>query len=401
MLNHLQFLLLLILVNTYIPGEIIKYLTASASSMISLGFFKFENFPYLSNTYNYFEMKQESNEMEEIGFEYSSSLRTNMSLFLTFIFVLFLALIVYILSLIPINPQRCKCNKWLKGGISVIKKILIFNLFVRLLIESFTSLTLTSCIEIYSFRARKLNEEISLYFSYGILAFCLIFCFFVIFHFCKYTKSDMKLTEIFIELYTGIKEERAAKAFTQVWLMNRFLAVISLVCLQEFDPKGSTSILFLFEICYIVYMIKIRPFMLARTSIIEIVNQSFICAYLIALFSLNKSDWNSTLTDCGLMILLANNVIVFVIVFINFWRDIYSKFCKKKSSKQGLKRREKVMPKLRKEPIKPSDVSRSDMAFKAKLSKLQSNFKEKPNPSVDISNYRQKVMKRSLRSPHL
>lgn len=75
-------------------------------------------------------------------------------------------------------------------------------------------------------------------------------------------------------------------------------------------------IIIVIQVIHIVYMTISRPFKFIEHTVIEIINDIFLLAYICVLFALgSQSDWNKTSVD-GILCTIAVNILLITMIII-------------------------------------------------------------------------------------
>lgn len=88
MANQLQLLLLLVLTNSSMPSEVIKFLTANRFAAFSLDFLQFEQLPGMVKLKGLFEIQQVNSDLSEIGVGSGSTFYNNFSIIMLLLLLL-------------------------------------------------------------------------------------------------------------------------------------------------------------------------------------------------------------------------------------------------------------------------------------------------------------------------
>ena len=101
-----------------------------------------------------------------------------------------------------------------------------FTIYIRLYIESFQYMMLSSISEINAMRTDSVENTISLGFAFIILAICVIGTFFILMLICKDT---LKSSERFSEAFIGLQDKETAKAYILISIFLRKLLYIGIM----------------------------------------------------------------------------------------------------------------------------------------------------------------------------
>ena len=220
LVNQFQIFLLMPLTDAYFPPEIIAFLTGLDFSLFSFSFLPIKIIFGVEAILDLFDYSQSDDYYVDMGFNSGSAFVNHFNLLVVFITISILHLIYY--------PIYRKVKKWKpKGKVSkiVIKmwmfliEILTFDIYIRLMIEAYLFLTLSSITEIY--KSKLSNSEEILSYTMSILIFGLSIAFIVI-TFWQWKKSRKPETLskqfYFKELFMGVKDNWLARSYTLMFL---------------------------------------------------------------------------------------------------------------------------------------------------------------------------------------
>ena len=148
-INQLQLLMLLLLTGAYIPTDIVKHLCSSQFSTFSFSFIPFNQVPGVEAATEWTHFEQQDHYLDEMGLESGSSLNNNFSLFVTVTVIVPLHLLVWGLRQVKLDVGASKTKKVCAYVLNKAFEALTFNLYVRLFLEAYQHLLLSSASELY------------------------------------------------------------------------------------------------------------------------------------------------------------------------------------------------------------------------------------------------------------
>ena len=101
-----------------------------------------------------------------------------------------------------------------------------FTVYIRLFIESFQRMLLSSISEVNAWRTDSVENIISLGFAFVILATCVLGTLFIV---LLIWKGDLKSSEKFEEAFIGLKDKESSKTYILVSIFLRKLLYIGIM----------------------------------------------------------------------------------------------------------------------------------------------------------------------------
>ena len=192
-----------------------------------------------------------------------------------------------------------------------------FNVYIRITIEIFLLMIVSSINELYLASQLDNSKKIA---SYWMNFLIILFwgAFFGIWVWLwSNSHRDNKYQKYYLkEFFLGTKNNKRSKFYTTMFLSKRII-LVSLVILLERMPMILKVIIFiLIQLWSWVTIIYLRPFKDVKNNIIEILNEVYflLCSSVMIHFN-KKSKWSSWQTTLYINILLSN-IIAFSILSI-------------------------------------------------------------------------------------
>ena len=115
--------------------------------------------------------------------------------------------------------------------------VMTFNIYMRLLLESYQYLTISSVSEINQIDLNTNSKIVSFIISIVFLLLLLLFITFIFYQNCMITKSTTRNTrKWFIELFVGLRDKRVARAYVLLLTIRRVI-LVSILLLYLFDSR--------------------------------------------------------------------------------------------------------------------------------------------------------------------
>ena len=158
-LNQFQLILLILLSGAFIPDLIVDYLTSMKATTCSFNFIPFKEIPGVEIAVGWFDYEQTDQGLKYFGIFSSSAFVNNFSLFCLILIIVVLDFsILWCYKDCQVSPERRKmCHKVYQK----VYEIFTLTIYIRLLLESYQFLLLSSWSEIYAFEYSNSSKIIS------------------------------------------------------------------------------------------------------------------------------------------------------------------------------------------------------------------------------------------------
>jgi hypothetical protein len=319
--NQLQMLILLLLIDTFVPVDVSDYIQQQSFAMMNFNFIPTQEIPYLNYPNELMDYKQDNEIMEGLGFQWRSTFNNLYS------FLIAMAVIVFVHILVALSPSWKK-----KGGrdsgkirsfcVKVRMKLLSFfmySLYGRLLLEAHQSFLMSGVYEMNAFVTDTPAAIVSLSIA-GVFVFLSLFLVVKAFHMLYKHWSDFDSNEdfFFMEYYADIRESKWARCYTSALLTRRLMFVIVILLWGFFGKDVILIILLTIQVIYTAQLLIIRPFLELENNIVEIVNEMFYCAFVgLMLYIDGEEMWTSEMTHLFLGLITLNSLVITAIMLGN------------------------------------------------------------------------------------
>ncbi|CAI2375827.1 unnamed protein product [Moneuplotes crassus] len=227
--------------------------------------------------------------------------------------------------------RKISCNNLARK----ILELFNFSVFIRVMIEGFQILLITSVSEISNIDTSSLKYQVSIGFAFVCVACCtacLLFSFYIFYS----TKDifDPDETYKLAEFITGVSDSKYSRIYSFAALIRRTMMILALILLQNLDSFYLACILSAIQILYFLFMIFARPFEKVENNIIEIVNEFIFLtlSFFLCVFN-SESEWTPTVTKTFSFIILSNSLIITFIILLTLLITIVIKCSSKTKSK--------------------------------------------------------------------
>ena len=189
--------------------------------------------------------------------------------------------------------------------------------YLRIILQSNQFMLIWSAYEINLFGTKSTSRTISYIVAVIVLIFWIkltLLSLLKAFH--ARVPSNQLHISIFKELFSGVKETKAAKYLTSMLMIRRAVFVCFLIFWSSLSINFKIGTLDFLQCLWIIYIIIVRPFENLRDTVIWIVNDIQFLILWSSLFKYNESkDWNQTIKYVFTGVIASTGVIVVIIYF--------------------------------------------------------------------------------------
>ncbi|CAI2363645.1 unnamed protein product [Moneuplotes crassus] len=329
MANQMQLLMLLLLTQASLPADVVGYISGNQMFSFNMNFLPIKNNMVSKVPLDWLKQNQTNIGLGDMGMESGSSFNNNFGIICT---LLILVIFHCLWSLLPRtidddDPRDCK-EKTLKF-VGWIWKILTFGVYIRLVLEAYQNILLSSFNEIKNFEPSSLHIAVS-----TTTAVVFVILMSLVFYWAlKQINRDFdpKQHSKSKELVAGLKDSKAARLFTTLLLLRRFVFCVWLIMFSFTGYYYLVPGMLLVQVLYTSYMIVVRSFKEPANNVIECLNEIFYVLIVAYLMKYNtKHAWTSMSTKIYIYILMLNNIVVVSIISVVGIAQLCKKLCGKK-----------------------------------------------------------------------
>ena len=314
MIHQVQMFFLLLITKAYIPYEVEKEIKGIQIALNPYDIFKIEKIKLFESFLNKFKFELTNPSLDSLGLNSDSTIYNTYSIFVMLLILSILHVFIYIFyRLFLITSSEGEFSWIIKVFKWVINKfyfIMTFGYYIRNGLELTQIMLISSLNEIYNFNTENGVEILSLLFAFFVLFLCFFtlgLSFYLALTSYKIISTEHNLLGDFFE---GLKPQRKFKIYTCIFLIRRIVYIFLLIILSSISSRLLLSILSIFQIGYLVYVIILRPFEGIKSNIIEIMNEIYFFLLLFSLvFLQTENNWSSMITDLYVWVLASNTII--------------------------------------------------------------------------------------------
>lgn len=311
--GQLRSVLLILLTGAYLSNQVVDYLRYFRFAMMS-----FKHVPVLKYlaleevVTEYFDSNDQTDErLDSVGVYDKTALIVCMPII---VMIVFIAIAHASIAGLNACVKSKHLNTKFSNFIQRLKKIFAFSVYLRLIMEAYQLLLISSVSEIYRADLNTISQNICFAISVVICTLCVSFLIMSILSIP--TKSDKP--SIFRELYKGLKKSKAGRLYPFMCLLKRSLMVILLVALEflSLPTREKLIIMAVMQILHLAYVAVFRSYKNVKDNVIDMVNEGFMLIVLIVLATHHTiSSWDENIVNFVIYGSVANHTVVLLVVF--------------------------------------------------------------------------------------
>ena len=319
-LNQFQLYLLIGVLVPSLPQNLLELILSMQDSLLSFNMLSKPSINGNGFRLNMSNCNASGDYFDGIGIPSSCTLVDNLQLFLIyFAFLGFHLLVLLLLSL------SAKC-KWLRSKLLMkLFRMMTFSVYLRLALQSFMVLLLTSFSELKRADFNKLDLLASFVVSVAVVLIWLLLMLASWIYIRVMSKPDYNIeTSFFREFHDGLKSTALGKWYMTMFLLRRFVWVSWVVFAADLNAYARIGTYAVLQTAILVYTWISRPFTDFWDNVIEILNDLTYATLWGVLVAFNNKDaWNSSLSNAIIIFLCSNAMLVFGIQFVLMVISLY------------------------------------------------------------------------------
>ena len=381
MINQFQMLILIPMIGSYIPNDVVVFITGMDFALLSFDFIPFEKIPLIGYIFEIFAYSQRFDYFSDIGLRSGSAFINQLKL-MSIIFLTFLIHLCWVPLFIISNKMNSGIFKWI---IDKLFKIMTFSIYIRCILEAFLLIWLSIVFEINAFRTEDKVRSISLGLSFVFLVFIVFFFSLWIGLILKnYPAFNQENVSYFSEYFEGLKLDLKSQIFPLLFMFQRAICWVLLIVGKNLNFYCKSGAFTIIQIWQLIYLLAARPFIKVKDMLIEVSNHfiySALCSLLI--YYNSESDWNSVIKWIFIFSIIAGSLICSIVLLVDFIITIIQKVMKWFSSSRVENYRQTKVQEVKSNEIQRSQ---SNIDFSSNIQIWNEEEKwEAKNPIVDIS----------------
>ena len=312
LVNIIQLTMLLPLTQAFIPQPVIEYLTGMAFLNFNFAFIPLSDIPIVVDL----DFEVYSGYVNDIGVQSAST-------FVNHILVILLLIMIVIwhslLAWMQKITESKKKKKWYNKLLNKIIDALTFGVYIRIFIESFQIMLISSLYEIKHFRTKNALYIISLVYAFIVLMLSVGLLLLMLTEWLRSkTPRTFQKQKYFKELFNGVKPQWFSRSFTLFNFWRRTLLILWVTFLTM--NKGLNIGMFVgIQVLYFILIVVMRPLERVVDNIVEVFNEMWFSILWLGLTYLNsEDDWTKDFEKTYYYILFTNTLIVSLILTCKF-----------------------------------------------------------------------------------
>ena len=253
-----------------------------------------------------------------------------MNFFLSLTMMISLNILVALIPAPKLNEKSGKIRKFITDFIEKLKESFKYSTYIRLFIETFQFLLLSNLSIILHFDISSTPKVLSLIFSIVISLLCLLLVYISFYMYqVSYDTNYSPVRLKWEEFLTGLKPDNTPRLYSFLTLIRRLFMIIWLLSFNFLGAQVLTIGLLVIQIPYVIYILKIRPFVQMENNIIEGINEIFLCSLITFLcFFYEESRWNKVAIGVFMFMVMLNTIIICIIMIgKGNWLYRYRRLC--------------------------------------------------------------------------
>ena len=284
--------------------------------MFDFDFIKIEKIKIFEIIYECLAFEQPNTLLNNIGITSGS---TFMNMFKS---IMIVCILIWMHALITPAYYKCKSlderNCWRKLWEKLFE-IFTFSIYIRLFIQAFTIILLSSFSEIYELRVYNRVEIISYIINLFIFSSIFVFYGLWIMQIKKaHPAFNPKRQFYFAEFFAGLKNKTSSRIYPAIFLGQRILSWVVVIILSKISLTAKIVIITAIQASAMIYLLIARPYLLYKDLISECLSQFVVtlCSGLL-IFYRTEDKWSSITNWMFIGIIMASSIISTLVSLID------------------------------------------------------------------------------------
>jgi hypothetical protein len=312
LINQLQMIMLLPILDSYIPDKILDFIKSMRDSLFNIEFLSTDGLTFLDPFNEKFDFFQYNLYLYLLGLESGSAIVNVInSLIMSFFIIVGHSILFAIYLVMAKNSVLLKINSYLRKFLSV----MTFGFYVTLINEVYLLLVIAVIYEISNNDSKSTKEYNSLIMTRIMLGLICWYLVFVLWQWIKsFSPTRFRRMKYFKALFQGLKDNKWARAFPLLSLLKKMLFWIVLFRFTGWDFDDKIGTFLAVELTYLVLIGILRPYVLKVDMFIEFMNEVFYVYFIAYLWGFKtKESWGTSSTDAFFWMMIANNMLIVII----------------------------------------------------------------------------------------
>ena len=284
---------------------------------------------------DYFEYEQTNEALQELEVASGSTFNNCLQFLLTCTLLVVIHMPVLGFASVVPDKEQGKLKYYSKLTWKKIYELFTFTIYIRILLQSYQFLLLSSVSELYNSQASiKMIPAVFIAILWvGVYAFSVS-------AWIKKFKVDADVDNSKIkELFADLKPKSIPKGFNVFLLTRRILFVTLLICFQWLPKIALMCIFLVLQFGWAVSICIFRPLTNTKDNIVEIYNEILFTTLVGWLTCLeNESDWTSPLTYAYLALMMSAGAFLLIVSLVQLGVVVVKKIAVMKAKRTNISR---------------------------------------------------------------
>ncbi|CAI2380176.1 unnamed protein product [Moneuplotes crassus] len=288
-MNSLQLAILLPAVPEYFPQKVSDLINGMGFSTFSFDFMSLRSIPFVEAVSNWMAYPQTNEYFVTLGMSSGSSLVNLLSILGTIFLICIIHFWITLLHKCGSKSENKRCTKICKK----LFRYFTFNIYIRILIQSFMFISLCILSELHAQKLQTTPTQVSFAVCIVFGVCCILFVLSSLYMYSKsFSDSESLKYQSCMEYFNGVKPTKFAKLYSCLFMLLRVFCSFLAACGKSTLGSQTPTYFYLSNIGYCLYLLIVRPFTNPQDNLIEIVNQTLFCCLAVPLMCLRtEPDW--------------------------------------------------------------------------------------------------------------
>ena len=316
MINQFQLMYFLIVSGVYLSDGVFSVITGMSFGMFDFNFIKIEKIKIFEIIYKCLAFEQPNTLLNNIGITSGSTFMNMLKS------ILVVCIFIWMHALIMWAYYKCKSmddrNCWRKFWEKLFE-IFTFSIYIRLFIQAFIIILLSSFSEIYELRVYNRVEIIS--YIINLFIFTSIFVFYGLW-IMQIKKAHPVLKPkrqfYFVELFAGLKNKTSSRIYPAIFLGQRILTWMVVIMLSKINLTAKIVVITAIQASAMIYLLIARPYLIFKDLISECLSQFVVTLFSgLLIFYRTKDKWSSITNWMFIGIIMTSSLISTLVSLID------------------------------------------------------------------------------------
>ena len=289
MINQFQMLLLLPLTGAYISDQVLFTITGMSMALFSFDFLKLEKISIFYYLFDFLKINQLNSNLTKIGINSGNTIINWFKLFWMIGIFIFLHWVFIPINLKWRKSVKSKC--WVKLN-NFVFKFMTFSIYIRLLLQAYIMILLSSLSQIVDFEHSGFVEIISQIIAIIIFNLAIVYFWFWLAQVFKVKR--LYQPSYSDEFFNGLKDNLKSRLYPAIFMLQRIMSSVILIAFMNIKYEIKLSLFSAVQVIMAVYLILVRPYALVKDLIMEVYSQIIfsVFSWLLIYFK-SESEWNT------------------------------------------------------------------------------------------------------------